>query len=240
MKIKFATWNMAHWSHKRYNKKSWEYFSKEVGGDVLLFQESCPNYSVLNEENTTWSEIGGKRPWGSGVYCEKFKTTEFPFSNSLPGAVIATEIEASSDIKFIVISVYGLFEKLAGNSWCMPNLHRMFSDLTEILESSKTRHRVIIAGDLNASIQVDESFGTNSHRVFFDRLREFKLHNCFEGYFDNYVQTHRHPQSTKPWQNDYFFISNRLKKSLKNCEVIVNDKVTKFSDHNPVMIELEI
>ncbi len=39
---------------------------------------------------------------------------------------------------------------------------------------------------------------------------------------------------------DYFFISKKLSKKLLNCEIIDNDKNRKYSDHNPVIITLEI
>ncbi len=240
MKIKFATWNMAHWSHRNLSKDSWKYFSRDIGADILLFQEAYPDYSIIKEDCTVWNEIGGSRPWGSGVYSEKFKIKEQSFKNSLFGAVVASDVEIKPDFKLIVISLYAMFEKLFGQAWCIPNLHRIFSDLTEILENPSSKHRVVIAGDFNASLQFDEAYGVNSHRIFFERLKEFGLHNCFDDYFDDFVQTHRHPQSKKPWQNDYFFISNKLKKSLVNCEVLDNENVREFSDHNPVIIEHDI
>jgi hypothetical protein len=240
MNIKFVTWNMAHWSHRNLNEDSWKYFSQDIGADILLFQEAYPNYSIIKEDSTVWNEIGGSRPWGSGIYSEKFKIGEFPFKNSFIGSVVASEVEIKPYFNLIVISVYAMLETLFGQAWSIPNLHRIFSDLTEIVANPSYKHRVVIAGDLNASLQFDETSGNDSHRVFFNRLKEFGLHNCFEGYFDDYVQTLRHSRSAKPWQNDYFFISNKLKKSLVNCEVLDNEKVREFSDHNPVFIELDI
>ena len=38
----------------------------------------------------------------------------------------------------------------------------------------------------------------------------------------------------------YFFISDKLENYLVNCEVVDNEKIQIFSDHNPVIIELEI
>lgn len=240
MKIKLATWNMAHWSHQQFNEEAWRYFAEEIDCDVLLFQEANPNFEILKKDSVIWKEIGGTRPWGSGVYSKKFNIKEVPFENSFPGAVVTTEIEIPDGKKLVVISIYGLFEKLIGDIYSIPNLHRIFSDLTGLLENPETKHQIILGGDLNASLQIDEIQQGNSHRVFFERLREFGLHNCFEGFFADFVQTHRHSRSSKPWQNDYFFISNKLKKSLINCEVIVNEEVEKYSDHNPVVMELEI
>ena len=240
MKIKIATWNMAHWSHKRFSEDSWNYFLHELGCDVLFFQESFPDLSILQNERLVWNEIGNSRPWGSGVYSQEFKIREFSFKTDFFGAVTAAEITINEDLTIIAISLYGLMEKISNVTYAIPNLHRIFSDLTGILESAKTKHRVVIGGDFNASLQIDAQQVGNSHEVFFGRLKEFGLINCFDKYYDDFIQTHRHSRSDKPWQNDYFFISKRLNSQLVNCEVIDNEKVREFSDHNPVIIELDI
>lgn len=240
MKLKFATWNMAYWSHKHYETEAWEYFSKELDCDVLLFQESYPSLDVLNSEQLVWNAIGNTRPWGSGIYCPKYKIKEYSFNNNFFGAVTTAEIEIRPDFKLIVISLYALMERISNVVYSIPNLHRMFSDLTGIFERGKTKHRIILGGDLNASLQIDEQQPGNSHRVLFDRLNEFGLVNCFDNYFSDFVQTHRHNKSDKPWQNDYFFISKKLEKHLVDCTVIDNDIVRKLSDHNPVIIALDV
>ncbi len=62
----------------------------------------------------------------------------------------------------------------------------------------------------------------------------------YDKFYDDFVQTHRHSKSDLPWQDDYFFISKQLESGLKSCKVIDNDKVRKFSDHNPVVLALSI
>jgi len=54
------------------------------------------------------------------------------------------------------------------------------------------------------------------------------------------VQTLRHHISKVNWQNDYFFISKLISKKLINCEVVDNDEVRKFSDHNPEVVTLDL
>ncbi|MCY4524472.1 MAG: hypothetical protein OXB84_07015 [Halobacteriovoraceae bacterium] len=238
MKLKVATWNMAHWSRQSYNREAWEYFSQGLGGDILLFQESVPNFDVLDKSQVVWRPIGGTRNWGSGIYSRKYKIKEYQLKTDFIGAVTAAEVEIGKNKSLIFVSLYGLFETILKTSYSIPNLHRMFSDLTGPLEGIETRGKIVIGGDFNASLQCDKRQRVKSHKVFFDRLKEFKLHNCFEGYFDDFVQTHRHSRSNLPWQNDYFFISDKLKENLLSCSVIDNDKVRKFSDHNPVVIEL--
>jgi len=241
MKIKLATWNMAHWSHKKHSFEAWNYFVNELDCDILLCQESFPDYKVLNKDSLVWDEIGGTRPWGSGVYSKKYEIKPLQFNNSFTGAVTASEVSISEDFSLIVISLYGLFETINNIIYATSNFHRILSDLTGILQSSKTKHRIIIGGDFNISVQIDldPTYPDKDNKLVFDRLENFGLVNCYDNFYTDFVQTHRHSRSKKPWQNDYLFISERLNKNLVNCEVLDNEKIRMYSDHNPVIIELE-
>ena len=242
MNIKLATWNMAYWSHKKYDKEAWKYFINNIDCDVLLFQESYPNFAILEKNRTVWNEIGNSRPCGSGIYSKKYKIRELNFNNSFFGAVTAGEITITDSFNLIVISLYGLFEKINNTIYATPNLHRILSDLTGILQSSKTKNRVIIGGDYNVSIQIDidPSYPDNDNKLVFDRLENFGLKNCYDKYHTDFVQTHRHSRSDKPWQNDYFFVSKKLYSNLIGCNILDNKDIRKFSDHNPVVIELDL
>lgn len=229
---------MAYWSHKQYSKEAWSYLINQTNSDILLFQESFPNNQVLEQEKLIWNAIGGSRPWGSGIYSNEFPIREHFIKTSFLGSVVGSEIIINDQMKLIVISLYGLMEKIFNKSYSIPNLHRILSDLTELFESRDTKDRIILGGDFNASLQCDQQQRGNSHKVLFDRLHEFGLVNSFDLFFDDFIQTHRHNKSKKPWQNDYFFISKKLEKNLVNCEVLTDDKIFKYSDHNPVAIEL--
>jgi hypothetical protein len=52
-----------------------------------------------------------------------------------------SEIEIKSKVNLIVISFYGIMETIKKTSYSIPNLHRIFSDLTEILEGKKTKDK---------------------------------------------------------------------------------------------------
>ncbi len=238
--MKIATWNMANWSHKAHFNEAWDFYINKIGCDILLFQEALPHPEILDINRIVYNQIGGTRLWGSGVYSNKYNIKKFDLNTNFVGSVTGAEIEINENFSLIVVSLYGLMENILNVSYAIPNLHRIFSDLTWLLEGASTKHRIVIGGDFNASIQIDKQQTGNSHRVFFDRLHEFQLVNCFDKFFQDYVQTHRHRRSKFPWQNDYFFISKRLEPLLIDCEVISNETVNKMSDHNPVIIELKV
>ncbi len=246
MKIRIATWNMAYWQYKKYFEEAWDYYLKEIDADIIFFQEARPSKVIENDkEHLVWNEFGGKRPWGSGVFSKKYKLTEEIIKTECKGAfsIANTNIE---DKKLTFISLYGLRE---GNGptkgYSMTNLHRMLSDLTGILNGHiNGKRKIVLGGDFNASIQFDDIYGQkytpNAHKIFFERIKDFGLFNCFNPFYKDYVQTLRHHISKVKWQNDYFFISESISKRLINCEVIDSNKARKYSDHNPIVITLDL
>ena len=243
MKIKIVTWNMAYWSHKNLLSEVWDYFLNEIDADFYFFQEARPSKKIQDDKkHLVWNEIGGNRPWGSGVYSKKHKLNEEIIKTEFKGvfSIANTIIE---DKKLTLISLYGLMESNGPTKgYAITNLHKMLSDLTCIFNGHiEGKRSIVLGGDLNASIQLDPMQKNNSHKIFFDRLEDFNLNDCFKLSNKEFpVQTLRHHKSKIKWQNDYFFISKKLSKKLLNCEIIDNDKIRRYSDHNPVIITLEI
>jgi len=238
MKIRIATWNMAYWSHKKYFDETWNYFLNEIDADFFFFQEARPCKKIKDSKKyLVWNEIGGTRHWGSGIYSKKYELSEENIKTEFKGVftIANTKIE---DAKLTLISLYGLMT----DTYSITNLHKILSDLTCIFNGQMNgKRKIILGGDFNASIQFDSIQKNNSHKIFFDRLEDFKLNDCFKLSNKEFpVQTHRHPKSKVKWQNDYFFISESISKRLISCEIIDNDKTLKYSDHNPIVITLDL
>lgn len=237
--LKIATWNMSYWSKSKLHDESWNYLLNEIDADILLVQEARPDKDLLDNSKLIWTEIGGNRNWGSGVYSKNYPIKEIKFENNFIGSVVASEVEIAPKNKLIFISLYALMKKINGQGNSIANLHGIFSDLTELLGNKEYKGRIIVGGDFNASSQFDEIQAGNSHKIFFERVKDLGLHNCYEGFYNEPVRTLRHNSNTpKPWQIDYFFISKQLKENLSDCKVIENEKIKELSDHNPVKIEL--
>ena len=240
MNLKIVTWNMAFWSHKLFLDRAWRYFVEEVNADIYLFQEACPPQELKNDPNFLWFQIGGNRKWGTGIYSNKYPLRHLQIQSNYTGSLVLGEVKVTENLELTIISLYGLLEKVGNTAYAITTLHRMLSDLTGVLNGHiGGKRNIILGGDLNASIQCDIYDGGKAHDLFFQRLENFNLINCFSPYFNDFVQTHRHGRSDKPWQNDYLFISKRLAKNLKSCGVLDNEDVRKFSDHNPVVMTLE-
>lgn len=176
------------------------------------------------------------------MWSPKYKLTEEIIETKFRGAFSIAKANIAN-IPLTLISLYGLIERNGPTKgYAITNLHRMLSDLTCIFDGKlKGKRNIILGGDLNASLQIDERQGNNSHKIFFDRLENFGLKDCFKLTDKDFpVQTLRHHSSKVEWQNDYFFISENLADKLVNCDTIDNEKVRSYSDHNPVKIILDL
>jgi exodeoxyribonuclease-3 len=241
MNVKLVTWNMGFWSHKAYLEEAWKYLLEEIDADIFLFQEARPPQELKDDSNLLWFEIGGRRNWGTGIYSKKYPVQYLPIRSEYTGSLVVGEAQITDTLELTIISLYGLLETVGSTSYAITTLHRMLSDLTGILNGHRGGKRnIILGGDLNASLQCDIYYGGKAHQIFFQRLEDFKLKDCFEPFFNDFVQTHRHNRSNRPWQNDYFFISTTLAEKLRSCVVIDNEDVRRLSDHNPVIMELEL
>ena len=239
--VKIATWNMNYWQNKRMVNDAWKHYLNEVDADIYLFQEARPTEELIGDrKHLVWEEIGGTRRWGSGIYSKKFEVVKEEFKTDYQGSVVVGNIVVEG-ISLTLISMYGLMDAYGPTKgYSIPNLHRMLSDLTGILYGKVNGKRnIILGGDLNASIQFDETYGNNSHRLFFDRLEDFGLNSVYKlSRSEEYVQTLRHHHSKKPWQNDYFFISENTLKRYAGYKIIDNEDLRRISDHNILIIEI--
>lgn len=243
MKVRIATWNMAYWQNRKLLDAAWDCYLREVKADIFLFQEGRPSAAMTDQQtHLVWNEIGGKRDWGSGIYSERYEIREeviaTPFKDvfSIGNATIEDE-------RITLISLYGLMESSGPTKgYSIPNLHRVLSDLTGLLDGRiGGKRKIIMGGDLNASTQFDPMQGNSSHRLLFERIADFGLVDIY-GAFGNtdHVQTLRYARSKQPWQNDYIFVSKALVPRLGKYEIVDTPAIRKFSDHNPVVLEVEI
>ena len=162
--------------------------------------------------------------------------------------MVVADVEGPDIEPFVAVSIYGLID----HGYAITTLHRIFSDLTPLIDSPKGR-RLILGGDLNACTQLPRPYRI-WHQNFFDRLRSMGLVDLLAETASTrpplescpceddpclHVQTHKHQVSRVPWQDDYLFASPELAKSLVRCEPIPGGEPDPWihSDHLPVVAE---
>jgi len=240
--LRIATWNMAYWSHKGMLDAAWQCYLDTVDADFYLFQEGRPAQAVQRQAHLVWSEIGGPRKWGSGIYSPTAEIIEEDIGSSFKGALTIGNANVRGTA-LTLISMYGVMEGSGPTKgYAIPNLHRMVSDLTGLFNGHVGgRRNIILGGDLNASTQLDPRQGNRSHELLFARIADFGLEDAhtLSGHEDH-IQTLRHRSSKVPWHNDYIFVSTKLADGLRGYEVIDTEEVRQFSDHNIVVIDIEL
>jgi exodeoxyribonuclease-3 len=233
---------MAYWSHRRVLDDAWKCYLTTIDADFYLFQEGRPAQAVQRDAHFVWEEIGDARDWGSGIYSPAHEVVDEDIGSSFKGALTIgnTNVRGTA---LTLISLYGLMESTGPTKgYSIPNVHRMFSDLTALLNGHiGGRRNIILGGDLNASTQLDPRQGNCSHELFFARIADFGLESAHTlSGNEEHIQTLRHRNSKVPWHNDYMFLSAGMASRLRGYQVIDTEEVRQFSDHNIVVIDIEL
>jgi endonuclease/exonuclease/phosphatase family metal-dependent hydrolase len=245
--MKIVSWNMNYCMKRSLYIDAWRYLIKEIKPDIALLQE-CGR---IEQNAPNFFEMIGERGWGTGLYitpdignAEEIKIE--PLSH--PGTIVGAYVHLKNGKNLSVFSLYGLLEttKESKNKYATTTIHRILSDMTYLFMGEGIykgmNENVIIGGDLNISIQCDKKWGGKeryscAHKICFDRIEDFGLVSCYAGKKD-FVRTLRHNRSNENWQNDYIYRSRNI--TTKSVEVIENSEVSHFSDHNIVVLEIDV
>jgi len=246
MAIKIATWNM----HNRVENLSWDYLRNNLSADIALLQEANTNGQHFEEDKFIWQKIES-RQFGSGIFSTNFPLTKLEFKNAHPGSLIGAKVNLPNNKPAYLFSIYAFLDKYPYSksqpAYSSTTLHRMLSDLHFILYQAHTKKiPVILGGDFNLDVSFDEKhnskkFGKNEHKLLLERFEDFGLIECVKKLCPKPVRTYRHTTPTPdPLQLDYIFVSNNLENKLVSCEIFENEQVNHLSDHNPVIITLDL
>ncbi len=238
--MKCLVWNMDYWKRSEDNRsRAWDYI-QTVNADICLLNECSTHPSQEYSVHSIY-----RQGWGTGVF-SKHKLTEItnvtrgttiiPLIKSHPESLVCAKLDLDGK-NIIAISLYG---KIDHDGYAITTLHRSLSDLTPILSQRRNTEWLMIGGDFNADVLIDEQQNDNSHRIFFDRLKDFKLHDCCKKFNPNRVATIRHARSNKPFENDRLFAGKQLYDRLVSCEVIDDPNLYELSDHNPIIAEFDL
>lgn len=277
--MRIVSWNMNHCLRSTSKRKqAWDYVRDELRADVAIVQEAAPPkgltsvYRPIDEKHRSYR-------WGSAVVafrsdltlrdrprvaladCQMKAVAAGELPDSHPGAcAVADVLDARGQTLFTAISLYGQWEVMGnGQMYSCARLHRMISDLTGVLATSR-RKPVVVAGDLNLTTQVayekQTQAETDGAAAAFARLRAWGLTDCIshtrdsrprlpncscsEGGNCSHVQTFRlgNRANSRPTQLDYAFISNTMTPKLKACQVVHDEAAWQLSDHCPIVLDL--
>lgn len=266
MELSIATWNMNHWQRKPDQRAdAWAYLKNVVAPDVALVQEAVPPEDLTSSVYQPFPST--HRQWGTAiaVFNPTLQVAPIPrrevtpyleageIEDSQPGTSAVAEITCPDGTQLVVASVYGAIEKAgSGTGYATTTVHRVLSDLTPLLDSSRQRRPVIMGGDLNCSTQI-EGPDRAAHHALFARLEAFGLTDWFaqgaserESISDCFCASagecahqrtlrHNNDPNSRPWQVDYVF-SHHVDASATRLTVIDESAGWALSDHAPIKL----
>jgi endonuclease/exonuclease/phosphatase family metal-dependent hydrolase len=235
MPIKIITWNMDWWKRTDEQRKAgWEYLLKQ-DFDFALLQEVRPNLASAPGYNILFHKLPVKQGWGSAILtkCNGFINH---VSNSREPSLMCYEFLLPSGNHIVIINMYG---NLMNDGFGTTSVHNMISDITPVAAYGSQRY-ILIGGDLNVSEQWDAKYDDPAHKLCFDRLEDMNFINVTKEKFCGHIQTHVHPKSSEPWQNDYIFLNKTLWNKYLDCQVHNQDGMLDLSDHYPVEVTIDL
>ena len=257
-RLRVVAWNVAH------NPRAWAALDR-LEPDVCLLNEAV----VPDGRAGVWSRTGtdgrdGKRrPWTAAVI-SKFPVSQItdarprwrqsrrdvPFECSRPGSWAAARVETPfGDVS--AVSIYGLLDELSDAS-----VHRSLSELSPVCDDPMYRGHLVLGGDLNTGTQWSTEPAHNARdKAVLQRIEAYGMVDCIkkmrapgrlegckclEGDACMHVRTRRDPRRPAiPYQTDYLFVSAKMAKTLRSCEVLASDEWFELSDHAPIVAEFD-
>lgn len=275
--MRIVSWNMNHSRRKDdVRAKGWNYLREDLRADLALVQEAVPPpelpsvYRPLSESNRNYNWGSAVVALGAGVrlvtrprvplaswdWRDHRPVDALPDSH--PGAsAVADILDDQGQFLFTAVSLYAQWEMVGGdkNYFACPKVHRILSDLTNVLSRAQ-RRPVVLAGDFNLTTQGGNKATAENAAAAFTRVRSWGLTECIthtgatraqqpdckcpDGIACTHVQTYRHgnKQDSGPTQLDYAFISNAMLPRLLECRVVHDEAAWALSDHCPVVLDL--
>lgn len=282
--MRIVSWNMnRRGTSAGHHQRAWEYLQNVLRPDVALVQEAEPPdeftqrvYVPIDKARFNWGSAvvalhpdlriqPRRRVALADSYLDAVAPDELPDSH--PGAcAVADVLNASNERLLTAISLYGQWEMTPGGNdmFACARLHRMLSDLTGILATSR-RHPVLIAGDLNVTTQFPRAKPSQAEKdaasaadAAFARMRAWGLADCLaataaerpplphctclDGSACSHVQTFRSNNQidSRPTQLDYVFGSASVFSKASRCTVDHSPAAWQLSDHCPLIVDFAL
>jgi len=255
-KIKMLSWNVN--GIRAISKKGFIEWAKKDGPDILCLQETKAREEQLSDEIKSINDysshfVHAEKKGYSGVAVYT-KVTPKKVSKGFgvkkfdsEGRVISFEFD-----KFILFNVY--FPNGNASSERLKYKMDFYESFLKHIDSLKKKgKRIVVCGDVNtAHKEIDlarpkenekNSGFLPQERAWIDKLVDhgyldtLRIFNDKPKHYSWWDYKTRARERNVGWRIDYFFVSDNLKKNLKNAFILPD---IMGSDHCPVGIEIEV
>jgi exonuclease III len=232
--MKLATWNCSGALHRKHQKLL------TLDADIMVIQEcSQPDIEEFNRSEG-WSSwwVGSPIKKGLGVLVKApwvVRKAE-ALTPKWTGKVV---IDGPASIE--LFPVWAHMSKSPSKEY-IEQVHL----LLDIIEQAPLSPFTIVAGDFNSNSIWDSSYRLYNHIAAVGRFRKLGLESAYHQFFGDSQGAERHPtlwlrkNKDSPYHIDYAFLSRSLLSILRNVVVGPRDDWLSFSDHTPVLVELDL
>lgn len=150
-----------------------------------------------------------------------------------PGRVAAARMRAPDSQTLLLASVHAPVVK----NYVFPTLEVTFHDL----EARFGQERVVIGGDLNSARHADRVWPEGGHGPFWSSIDEGAraFVDCHFSRKRREVKTFFRAGTVNDFQDDHMFASRDIDARVMRCEVLGAIAARRWSDHAPVVMEIE-
>ncbi|MDO8554672.1 MAG: hypothetical protein Q7S22_07735 [Candidatus Micrarchaeota archaeon] len=223
--MKILSWNV--------NRSNgiWDYLhEKEFSPDIFMFQEyhEKTDNGRSNQIEIIHRSIDGKPAyWDTVIAARNNKPINYEIENFL-GRVTIGKVRLEKEEEVCLVNIHAQHVEGYYTKW--------MNNVLDYLEPfiTKNKEHLIIGGDLNMGIFFDKLSGRTNNGDLIERMKSYGLNM----YPETEQQTYRHHRKLEPkYPDDYLFIS---KKWTAKCEVLYDEKIDKLSDHNPLVLNIDM
>ena len=263
--MRIATWNMGYWGHSAKLDEAWHWLLDELKPDIALLQECV----VPDWVNTQYSVLFERalQEWGTAVVTRGLAATRHPLESvekwfsdlgpeasrrcaaaRLKGWCVPASVTLPDGTSALVMSLHNP---------AYPIDHTLLAgvDVTDIKLKLQRRHvwlqdvvfyflkkdqvgrPLIVGGDFNTSRLFDTP-RPRGNAEFFDRIETqfVSLHRLFHDKDERTFFGRRAGEH----QLDYLYADRSLACRATSCGVVPRSDVERYSDHVPLVANLDI
>lgn len=212
--------------------------------DLYIIQECEDPELAKNQAYLSWAGNylwkGDNKNKGLGIFTKNNTTVEL---------LDWIDIYKDHQVKhFLPCIVNNDFQLL--NIWTSQNKSPNFGyigQLWKYLEVNKTKFKkIILAGDFNSNSIWDQWDRWWNHSDVVNDLLQMNIKSLYHSYFNELQGCESKPtfflqrNRAKSYHIDYIFAAEEIEKRMMNFEIADIEKWLKFSDHLPIICELQL
>ena len=223
--MRIVSWNMGcaprGSRYRRTHDEAWRYLLDTLNPDIALVQEALHPAEAV-------APLDGELQWSADKGTDSGTAVFIRRGLDFEPVVIRADKSYLAGARVSLLGESTLFVSIhVGPPNYRKNLLTLIGALCPALEGT----RFVVGGDWNAARHVDDVYGGQWYRKFFDDLAKRKMVDCHWAQHGKEIPTLWRKQDTHRYQCDHFF-ADATTATRADCNVLPHQE--SFSDHSPI------